>query len=66
MIDMISSDHNINCGMHLDTANFSTCQILLVINMMNMVIFNQRKDTTQMTDNSCLPAIMNVTAANNM
>ena len=62
--------HNVGVGscmvMHFDPANFSTCQILLIINVMDMIILNNGKYSAQMSHNTCLTAVVNVASSDNM
>ena len=52
--------------MHFDTANLCSCQILLVINVVDMVVFNNREYASKMSYNTCLTAVMDLTSAHNM
>ena len=63
---MISADDHINGCMHLDSANLSTTQILLIIDMMDLIILNNRKYTTQMSHDTGLSTIMDITSSDNM
>ena len=40
VMDMITSENNVNCSMQFDTADFSAFKLLFIINMMNMIVFN--------------------------
>ena len=66
VVDMIATEDNINCSMHFDTADFCSCQILLVVNVMDMIVFNNGKYTAQMSYDACLTAVMDLTSAHNM
>jgi hypothetical protein len=48
--------------MHFNSANFAACKILFVVYVVNMAVFNNRENSTQMTNNSSLTTIMNITA----
>ena len=39
-MDMVPADNDIDCGMHLTPADFRAGQILLIIDMMDMIVFN--------------------------
>ena len=43
VVDMISPVNNVNGSMHFNPADFRSCQILLVVDMVDMVIFNKRE-----------------------
>ena len=66
VVNMISTIHNINCSVHFNSTNFCTSKILFVINVMNMIIFNQRENAPKVTNNSSLTTMVNITTANNM
>ena len=40
VMNMVPAHNHINSSMHFNTANLCTCEILLIINMMNMIVFN--------------------------
>ena len=66
VMEMVSLDGNVNSGMHFDTANFCAEQILFIVDVMNMVILNGGENTAKMANNAGLPAVMDITAADNM
>ena len=66
MMKMVSLDEHIYRCVHLNSANFRTCQILFIVDMMNMIILNDGKHTAQMPDNTGLSAIMNITTSYNV
>ena len=63
---MVAAENNIDSGMHFDTADLCSCQILLVVNVVDMVVFNNREYASKMSYNTCLAAVMNLTSAYNM
>ena len=52
--------------MHLNSANLRASQILLIVNPIDLIILDQRKDPSQMTDDTCLSAVMNPASTNDM
>ena len=66
MMKMISADDHVNGCMHFNAANFCSCQVLFVVDMMNMIILNNREYTTKMPYDSGLSTVMNIAAANHM
>ena len=62
MMNMISPVDHINGGMHLDPADLGSGKILLVVDVVNLVVLNQRKNTAKMADDSRLSAVMNIAA----
>ena len=40
IMEMIISNDNVDSSMEFDAADFRTCKISLVINMMNVVVFD--------------------------
>ena len=66
MVDMIPSVDYINSRMHFDAADFRPCQVLFVIDMVDMIVLNYRKYTPQMAYDTCLPAVMDITAAHDV
>ena len=61
-MNMVSPVGHINGGMHLDPADLSSGQILLIVDVMNLVVLNQRENTAKMSDDSRLSAVMNIAA----
>ena len=66
MINAVSADHHINCSVELDSADLGACQVLSVVDVMNVIVLNQRKDSAKMSDDSGLTAVMDITSANDM
>lgn len=63
---MIPADDHVNGCMHFDAADLSACQILLIVNVVDMIIFNDGKYSSEMADNTGLSAVMDITAADDM
>ena len=63
---MIVPDNHINGRVHFNSANLGAAQILFVIDMMNPVIFDDRKYTSQVADNPGLPTVMNIASSDDM
>jgi len=66
VVNVISSENHINCRMEFNSCHFSPGQLLHVVNMMNVVVFNNRKDTAHTPYNSRLSAVVDMAAAHNM
>ena len=66
VMDVVMPDHRIDCSMHLDAPDLRTCQVLFVVDMVNMAIFYEREDTTEMTDDTCLSAVVYIASSDNM
>ena len=60
MVNMVSAVDHINGSVHFNTAYFCTCQVLFVVNMVNMVVFNDGKHAAQVPDNARLSTVVNV------
>ena len=44
-MEMVSSNDHIDCCMHLDAADLRTRKVLFIIDMVNVVILNNREHT---------------------
>ena len=66
VMKMIVTDDHIDRCMQLDTANLRSCQIPLIINMMDVIVLNYGKYTAQITDDTGLSAIMDMAVAYDM
>ena len=44
-MEMVAADDHINGSMHFDTADLGAGQILFIVDMVNMVVFNDREHT---------------------
>ncbi|CCX66920.1 unknown [Firmicutes bacterium CAG:791] len=66
VVNPVSAENNINGRVHLDSADFRTGKVLLVVDVVNVVVLNDREHTSQMTDNTGLSTVMNRAAANDV
>ena len=66
VVYMISSEYHINCGMHLDTADLSTGEILLVVYVMDMIVLDDGENSAHMTYDTGLTALVYMTASDNV
>ena len=66
VMNVISAIDTVDCGVHFNSADFRTGKVLLVVDVMNMIIFNQRENSAEVSDNTSLAAVVNVTAADNV
>ena len=66
VVDVVPTDDHIDGCMHLDSTDLCTGQILLVVDVMNMIILNNGKNSSQMSNNTSLSAVMDVTSADNV
>ena len=46
VMEMVSSNDHIDCRMHLDTADLCTRKVLFVVDMVNVIVLNDREYTT--------------------
>jgi hypothetical protein len=51
---MVPAVNHVNGGVHFNAADFGSCQILLVVNVMNVVVLNDGEHAAQMTNDSSL------------
>ena len=49
-MDMVVPEGYVDGGMHLDAADFRAADVLLMVDMVNMVLFYQRKYAAQVAD----------------
>ena len=66
MMDMVAAENNVNSSMELDGGDLSTAKLLHVVDMMNMVVLDDREDTTHTAYDTGLLTVMDMTAANDM
>src|SRR5699024_1821371 len=66
VVNVVVPVSNVDGGVHLDATNFGPSQVLADINIVDIVIFNQGADTTEVPNDSSLPTIMNVVMPDNM
>ena len=62
----VSAENNINGRVHLDSADFRAGKVLLVVDVVNVIVPNDREYTAQMSDNTALFAVMDVATANDV
>ena len=60
MVDVVVTDNGIDGGVEFDSGNLRAIQLLLVVDVMDMVVFDQGKGAAQMAHNSRLPAVVNI------
>ena len=41
MMNVVSAHHNVDCRMQLDAGNLRAAELLHIVDMMNVVVFNQ-------------------------
>ena len=66
VVNVVAAVNTVDCGMHFNSTDFSTSKILLVIDVVNVVIFNQREYSAKVSYNTCLSAVVDITAAYNV
>ncbi len=62
MMNVIPAENNVNCRMHLDSADFRSGQVLLVVYVVDVIVFYCGEHTSQVADYAGLPAVMNPAA----
>ena len=63
---MISAEDTIDGRMELDTCDLRSSELLHVIDMMDMIVFDYGEDTSHSSDYSRLLAVVDVAAADDM
>src|SRR5699024_6441003 len=66
VMDMIPAVDHVNSRMHFDAGNFCSAQFHHVVDVMDMVILDNREYPSHTSDDSALFAVMNIAAADNM
>ena len=66
VMEMIIAYHDIDRGMQLDPADLCSRKISFIIDMMNVISLDDGKNTTQISDDTGLSAVMDLTAADDM
>ena len=66
MVNVIAPYYGINGRMKFDTAYLSACEIMLIVNMMDMVVLNDTENTAKMSYNTRLTTVMDIAASNDM
>ena len=65
-MDIIAAENNVDRRMHFDPGDFGAAQFHHVIDMMNMVVFNNRKHAAHTPNNAALFAVVDVSPADNV
>ena len=65
-MNVISSENRINSSMHLNAANLSAINIMLIIYPVDVIILNNTENTAEVTYDTCLSAVMDLTSSDNM
>ena len=63
---LIVPDDHVDCCMEFDPAQLCAKQVSLVINMVDMIILDDRKDAAQISYNASLPAVMNIAVSDDV
>ena len=66
VVNVVASHNNINCSVHFYSCNLSTAKLHHIVDMVNVIIFDDTKYTTHTTDNSTLFTMMNIVSTNYM
>ena len=66
VVNVVVPVSNVDGGVHLDATDFGPGQVLADINIVDIIIFNQGADTTEVPNDSGLPTVMDMVAADNM
>ena len=65
-MEMIIAYDHVDSRMQLDTAYFRPRKVSLVIYMMDMVVFDKRKNASQIAYYACLPTVMYIAVTDDM
>ncbi len=66
MMKAVPPDDHINSGMHFDPADFRSGKFLFIVDMMNLIILNNGEYASQMSHDSSLSTVVNITAPDYM
>ena len=66
VMNMVPADLHINSRMHLDAADLRAGQILLIVDVVDLIVLDNREHAAQMADNAGLSAVVDIIAANDM
>ena len=66
VVNMIPAENAVDGRMHLNAADLSSSQILLIIDVMYVIVFNQGEDAAHMSDDSRLAAVVDIAPSYNM
>ena len=66
VMNIISSHRHVDCRVQLDASDLRTAQLHHVVDVMNVIVLNDREHAAHTANDAALLAIMNVVAANDM
>ena len=66
VMDVVAAVNNVDGCVHLDSANLSAGQILLVVDMVNVIVLDDGENAAQMSDDTSLSTIVDVTSSNDV
>ena len=66
MMNVISSEDHINCGMELNSGNLRSAKLLHVIDMMNVIVLDNGEYASHTSNDTRLLTVVDITASNNM
>ena len=66
MMDVVTAHGNVNSRMHLNTGNFCSAKFHHVVDMVNVVVFDNAEYTAHTADDTALLAMVDVVAADNV
>ena len=63
VVDVVAPDGHVDGRVHLDAADLRASEILLVVDVVDVIVFNGGEYTAQVADDAGLPAVVDVAAA---
>ncbi len=66
VVNVVAAENAVDCRMHLDAADLGTGQVLAVVDVVDVVVLNNRENAAEVSDDTGLPAVMNIAAADDV
>ena len=66
VMDVVAPVHHVDGGVHLDAAGLRAGEVLLVVDVVDMVILDEREHTAQMAHDTGLAAVVNMAPADDV
>ena len=65
-MNMISAEYTVDRSVHFNAADLRPGEVLLIVDVMNVVVFDQGENAAKMSDDPRLAAVVNVASSHDM
>ena len=66
VVDMVPAVNHVDRRVHFDAADLGACQVLAVVDVVDMIVLDDGEHAAQMADDTGLAAVMNVASADDV